>query len=49
MWQHKKYKSQFKGSYAFAKGDRVFQLTSGKKVVSFESWEAAKKAGWSKV
>lgn len=51
MWSHKKYKKQFKGQYVIAKGDRVFQLSEidGKKVISFESFQQAKKQGWSKM
>ena len=49
MWKHKKYKTEFKGSYQKTKTDRVFTLTSGKTVKSFESWQAAKKDGWEKV
>lgn len=48
MWTHPKYKTEFKGSYAKTAKDRVFQLSSAKKTVSFESHQAAKKAGWSK-
>ena len=51
MWSHKKYKKQFKGTFKLAGTDRVFQLTEidGKKVISFESWQQAKKQGWSKM
>ena len=51
MWSHKKQKQLFKGSYVKTNKDRVFQLVSqdGKKVISFESWQAATKAGWSKL
>lgn len=51
MWSHKKYKQLFKGAYNKTSKDRVFELTSqdGKKVISFESWQAATKAGWSKL
>jgi hypothetical protein len=50
MWSHKKYKELFTGSYGYLKKDRVFQLTSqsGKKVISFESFQQAKKQGWTK-
>lgn len=50
MWKTKKYKSKFKGTYERdKKGERIFVLTSarGKRIV-FESWQAAKKLGWSK-
>jgi hypothetical protein len=49
MWTHKKYKTTFTSSYKEAGGDRVFQLTNGKVTKSFESWQAAKREGWSKV
>jgi hypothetical protein len=43
-------KRQFLSRYVFAEGDRVFQLVPVKsgKIYSFESWQAAKKAGWVK-
>jgi hypothetical protein len=47
IWINPKVKGYFKGSYVFAKGDRVFQLTNGKKTISFESWQQAKNLGWS--
>lgn len=47
MWGHKKYKTKFKGSYERdKKKERVFILT-GSKRITFESWQAAKKLGWS--
>lgn len=49
MWTHKKYKTAFKGTYQRTKSDRVFQLISEKKTISFESYQAAKKDGWVKV
>jgi hypothetical protein len=49
MWTNKKYKAAFKGSYQRTTNDRVFTLTAGKKVISFESWQQAKKLGWSKI
>lgn len=56
MWVHEKYqKKQFKGSYSWLKGERVFELTYIKengelgKRVTFESWQAAKSLGWKKV
>lgn len=51
MWKHEsKYKNKlFKGSYQQTKKDRVFTLTNGKRVISFESWQQAVKLGWSKV
>lgn len=48
-----KYKGKlFVGKYEFAKGDRIFQLYEDKessklKPVSYNSWQAAKKDGWS--
>ena len=53
MWKNKKYKSEFKGSYAWlgnssTREERVFQLTNGKKTYTFESWQMAKKLGWVK-
>jgi hypothetical protein len=47
-WFNDKYKTAFIGSYTVAKGDRVFQLANGKKTISFESWQQAKKLGWFK-
>jgi hypothetical protein len=29
--------------------DRVFQLTNGRRVISYESWQAAAFDGWKKV
>lgn len=59
MWKNEKYKGFFKGSYTKAQVktkagfiyDRVFTLSNieTKKVVSFESFQAARKAGWVKV
>lgn len=49
MWTHEKYKTPFKSSYVFTHDDRVFQLTNGKRVISFESWQQAKAQGWVKV
>jgi len=51
MWKHKtKHKDkEFKSSYDRSSKDRVFTLTNGKKVKSYESWQAAKKDGWEKV
>jgi hypothetical protein len=46
MWINKKYKLEFKGSYSRLNGERVFNLTSGKKTYTFESWQMAKKLGW---
>lgn len=49
MWKHKKYKAEFKATYEQSGKDRVFTLTAGKTVKSYESWQAAKKDGWEKV
>jgi hypothetical protein len=52
MWEHKKEKQAWKGSYVKAAEDNVFQLTlegSKRKPITFNSWQAAKKAGWVKV
>lgn len=49
MWQHKKYKSKFKGSYTYHRGERVFELNNGRKRYTFESWQMAKKLGWIKL
>lgn len=49
MWTHKKYKTPFKASLVKAGIDRIFQLSNGKVTKSFESWQAASKAGWSKL
>lgn len=50
QWQHKKFKKQlFKGSYARTKkGERYFLLASEKQEFVFESFQAAKKSGWTK-
>lgn len=49
MW--KKGKSQFKSNYLKTAKDRVFTLTDVKtgRVISLESWQAAKKLGYEKV
>lgn len=56
MWSHKKHgKKNFTGTYSFQKvkrpypyQERIFQLVCGDKIISFESWQAAKKMGWIK-
>lgn len=54
MWRNKKHKKDFKGTYHFfevkGKKERAFclQSTDGKIVVTFESWQAAKKQNWTK-
>jgi hypothetical protein len=43
-------KKKYHGHYERAKGDRVFQLRPidcPKPVFSYDSWQAAKKDGWS--
>lgn len=50
-WYHKKYlKHAYVGVYVDAAGDRALQLRRGsvgkKHVVTFESWQQAKKLGW---
>lgn len=46
MWKNKKYAHPFKSSYVAAGKDRAFQLTDGKRKITFESWQAAVKDGW---
>lgn len=51
VWHHKKYgKKNFYGRYVRLKGERVFELVNVmngiEKVVTFESWQAAKALGW---
>lgn len=48
MWTHKKFKKLFRGYYTRLKGERVFNLTNGKRTITFESWQMAKKLGWQK-
>jgi len=50
MWDHKKLGKNFIGSYdkAAKSGERIFNLSNGKRIISFESWQAAKYAGWVK-
>jgi len=51
-WTHKKFKSPFYSRYVRTKsGDRIFELVNLKsaRVISFESWQMAKKLGWEKV
>lgn len=50
MWTNKKFgKKKFKGSYEIDKdGERVFILRHEKRKITFESWQAAKFAGWRK-
>jgi hypothetical protein len=46
FWVLRKSKTQYRGRYVIAAGDRVFQLVGPKKIISFESWQAAAKKGW---
>ena len=48
-WKHPKQKELFASSYSMNGIDRLFKLTNGLKVISFESWQAAKAEGWEKV
>jgi hypothetical protein len=52
MWRHQKYKTPFIGRYNRTKkgAERVFELVNTKtgRVITFESFHAAKKAGWEK-
>lgn len=46
-WQHPKKKGVWWGMYQWVNdGERVFTLSNGKKHLSFESWQMAKKLGW---
>jgi hypothetical protein len=49
IWNNKRFRNFYHGSYVKAGKDRVFQLTCGNKVISFESWQAAVKQGWEKL
>jgi hypothetical protein len=54
MWYNPKYKCLYFSSYdrGSKRHDRVFTLTpeTGKgRIISFESWQQAKKQGWIKV
>jgi hypothetical protein len=42
---------KFFGSYNFSTGERIFNLkeVGGKRLISFESWQMAKKLGWNKI
>ena len=54
-WVNKKFsKKCFKGGYERDKdGERVFTLTDQRKgtqrKITFESWQAARKAGWKRI
>lgn len=51
-WQHRvlaKYKGKlFVGLYVWVRGEREFHLNpiNGGKRIAFESWQAARNAGW---
>lgn len=47
-WSHPKQKELWASRYALTEEDRVFQLYDGRKVKSYESWQAAVKDGWKK-
>lgn len=51
IWSHKKYGNlNFFGRYSWLSGERVFELVNARngkfKVITFESWQAAKSLGW---
>jgi hypothetical protein len=48
IWHHTKHKGDYESCYAYLGTERLFQLTKGSHVVSFESHQAAKKLGWKK-
>lgn len=53
MWTYRKQKRKYIGSYSIKFGERVFILTAVEKresnnQVVFESWQMAKKLGWSR-
>jgi hypothetical protein len=45
-WSNKKHGKNFKGTYQKHNGERVLNLSNGKKNLTFESHQAAKDAGW---
>lgn len=49
IWSNPKYKGTFTGFYQELNGERVFNLSNGKKVFTFESFQMAKKLGWIKI
>lgn len=50
MWKNKETGKHFVGSYEREKsGERIFVLSDGKRRITLESWQMAKKAGWRKV
>jgi ABC-type tungstate transport system permease subunit len=52
MWVHPKHKATYRGRYNRTKKglERVFELVNSKtgRVISFESWQMAKRQGWKK-
>lgn len=52
MWTNKKFVNEFKGGYVFIEGERVFKLSGihnrKNRIITFESWQMAKKLGWVK-
>jgi hypothetical protein len=48
IWHHAKHKGDYESCYTYLGKERLFQLTKGDHVVSFESHQAAKKLGWQK-
>jgi len=51
IWNHKKHKGNWTGSYnrTKKKNERVFELTNGKKTITWESHQKAKDAGWVRI
>ena len=48
VWTNPKFKGEWTSSFESTKSDRVFTLTKGNRVKSFESWQQAVKLGWKK-
>jgi hypothetical protein len=48
MWTNRRNgRQQYKGKYERdSRGERVFVLSNGKRNITFESWQMAKRAGW---
>lgn len=48
LWKNKKYPGrQFEGNYIRdRKGERVFELSEGRRTITFESFQAAQEQGW---
>lgn len=45
-WSHNKHGKGFVGTYERLNGERVFNLSNGKKTFTFESYQLAKLVGW---